>query len=92
MSKTVTIDELVRNFPDYMNDVTDRGEHVFLKRGTQVVAELRPVCRQRTLAELPAIFESLPKLPPEEVDALEKDINEARAQSDKLGVRDPWES
>jgi antitoxin (DNA-binding transcriptional repressor) of toxin-antitoxin stability system len=92
MSKTVTIEELARNLPGYITEVADRGEHVFLKRGKRVVAELRPVGRERTLAELPAIFESLPKLPPEEVDALEKDINEARAQLDKLGVRDPWES
>ncbi|MBM4035832.1 MAG: hypothetical protein FJ291_29175 [Planctomycetes bacterium] len=92
MRKTVTEDELARGLPGYIADVADRGEHVFLKRGADVIAELRPVRRQRTLAELPALFDALPRLSPEEVDSLEKDINEARERLDKLGVRDPWES
>jgi len=92
MSKTVTIDEFARDLPGYITDVADRGEHVFLTRGKRVVAELRPVGRERTLAELPAIFESLPRLSPEDAEAFEKDINEARERMDSQGGRDPWES
>ncbi|MBM4039798.1 MAG: hypothetical protein FJ290_14920 [Planctomycetes bacterium] len=92
MSKTVTVDEFARDAAGYISQAVHGGEHVLLKLGSDVVAELRPVRRERTLAELPALFDAMPRLSPEEVDSLEKDINEARERLNKLGVRDPWES
>ena len=92
MSKTVTMDELAGDLAGYLTGVADRGDHVFVKRGADIVAELRPVRREVTLADLPALFDALPRLSPEEVDSLEKDINEARKRLNEVGVRDPWES
>jgi antitoxin (DNA-binding transcriptional repressor) of toxin-antitoxin stability system len=90
MSKTVTVDELARNLPGYISEVVDRGEHVFLKRGTQVVAELRPVSRPRKMEELPAILASLPHLTPKEAEEFEKDIEQVRERLNQQKARDPW--
>lgn len=90
MSKTVTEDELARDLPAYITEVVDHGEHVFLKRGTRVVAELCPVSRVRKMEELPDILAALPRLTPEEAEDFEKDIEEARESLNQERARDPW--
>ncbi|MBM4034398.1 MAG: hypothetical protein FJ291_21850 [Planctomycetes bacterium] len=90
MSKTVTVEELAHDLPAYITEVADRGEHVFLKRGSQVVAELRPVSRPRKMEELPDILASLPRLTPEEAEEFERDIELARESLNREKARDPW--
>ncbi len=92
MSKTVTLDELARDLPGYITEVADRGEHVFLKRGRRVVAELRPVRRSVKLRDLPRLFESLPHLSDEDAEAFARDVEEARTLMNRAEVRDPWET
>lgn len=92
MNKTVSVTELVRHFSDYLNRVTYRGEGFTLVRGKKPVAELRPVVSGLNIRDLPAFLESLPHLSPEEAEAFERDIEEARAEMSKEELRDPWES
>ncbi|HUT33426.1 MAG TPA: hypothetical protein VNE39_08115 [Planctomycetota bacterium] len=92
MSKTVTVDELARNLPGYITEVADRGEHVFLTRGADVVAELRPVPRSVKLRDLPRLFDSLPHLSDEDAEAFARDVEAGRAEMNKAEVRDPWET
>ena len=92
MNKTVSVTELVRNFSDYLNRVTYRGEGFTLVRGRKAVAELRPVPAGVKVKDLPAVLKSLPHLTPEEAGAFKKDLDEARAELCKKRLRDPWES
>ena len=92
MNKTVTVTEFVRNFSDYLNRVTCRGEHFTLVRGKKPVAELRPVPTGVKVKDLPSVLRSLPHLTPEEAAAFERDIEEARAELSREELRDPWES
>ncbi|MBM4034396.1 MAG: hypothetical protein FJ291_21840 [Planctomycetes bacterium] len=91
MSKTLTLEEMGRNFADHIREVTERGEHIYLKRGRRVVAEVRPRLRGTKAADLPRIFESFHHLTEEEAEAFGKDIEEARKDLNRLKVRDPWE-
>ena len=87
-----TVTEVARNFADYVNRVTYRGESFVLTRGSKPVAELRPVRSGGRLSELPALIASLPRLSPEEAEAFEKDLEDARAELRALPQHDPWES
>ncbi|MBM4038130.1 MAG: antitoxin [Planctomycetes bacterium] len=92
MNRTVSVTELVRNFSDYLNRVTYRGEGFTLVRGKKPVAELRPVPRGVKVKDLAAVLRSLPHLTREEAEAFGRDIEEGRAALRKERPRDPWES
>jgi antitoxin (DNA-binding transcriptional repressor) of toxin-antitoxin stability system len=92
VSNVRTVTEVARNFAEYINRVVFHGERFVLVRGRRAVAELRPVPGGRRLGELPALLASLPRLTPDEVDALERDWSEARNELRSLVPGDPWES
>jgi len=87
-----TVTDVARNFAEYVNRVAYRGESFVLTRGSRPVAELRPVPSGGRLSELPALIASLPRLTPEEAEAFERDLEEARAELRAVPQRDPWES
>ena len=92
MKRTATVTDLLRNFSDYINRVAYRGERFVLIRGGKAVAELSPLPTGTRLAELPAVLESLPRLSPEDVDALEADLERARSERSAHPDPDRWES
>ena len=92
MQKTASVTDVARNFSDYLNRVSHRGEHFILTRGGKAVAELRPVPAGRKLSELPAILASLPRLGEEDAAAFGADIDAAREELAQAPDRDPWES
>lgn len=88
----VTVTEVARNFAEYLNRVAFGGERFVLTRGKKPVAELRPVPRGRTLGDLPALLADLPHLGEEDAAAFAEDIDNARKEMARVGLRDPWES
>lgn len=89
----ITVTELMRNFREYIGRVAHGGERFLLSRGGKTVAELRGVASGRRLEELPAMLESLPRLPPDEAETFARDVETARAQlAATAEPRDPWES
>ncbi|MFQ3670152.1 MAG: antitoxin, partial [Verrucomicrobiia bacterium] len=62
-AQTLSLTEAARNFSDCINRVAYRGESFLLVRGRRAVAEIRPAPAGRRLADLPAVFASLPPLP-----------------------------
>jgi hypothetical protein len=91
MINRASVTDVLRNFSDYINRVVYRRERFVLIRGGREVAELSPVPSGVRLGDLPAIMASLPRLDPEDIDAFQADIDEARRE---LGSedRDPWAS
>jgi len=92
MKKTASVTDVARNFSEYVNRVSHRGEHFLLTRGGKAVAELRPVPAGRTLTELAELLASLPRLSEEDAAAFERDIDEAREELKHAPEHDPWES
>lgn len=90
--QVITVTDLMRNFREYIGRVAYGRERFLLSRGGKTVAELRPVAAGRRLEELPDLLESLPRLPEEEADAFERDLERARAELARREPRDPWES
>lgn len=85
-----SVTQVARNFAAFVNRVALRGERFILLRGGRPVAELSPVPAGRTLGELAALLEALPRLTPAEAAAFEADLDAARAT-----LRPPvgaWES
>jgi len=91
MVKTLTVTELARSFADYINRVVYRGERFVLTRGNKPIAEIRPLPIGRKLSELPEVLASVPHLAPEDVEQFAKDIEDARRELERIGIRDPWE-
>ena len=91
MGVSATVTEVLRNFSDYINRVSYRGERFVLMRGGKAVAELvpAPTAGQR-LAELPAVLASLPRLGEEEASRFGVDLEEARRGLAQAA--DPWAS
>jgi hypothetical protein len=56
------------------------------------VAEIRPLRQGVKGSELLEILRSGPHLDPMDVAQFAKDIDDAREELNKLGVRDPWEA
>ncbi len=83
--------EVAENFSEYINRV-GCGERFVLMQGKTPVAELRPVTSERRLRELPEILASLPQLSPEDLEAFESDLAEARSDLLHVPIRDPWGS
>lgn len=90
--RTASVTEVARNFAEYVNRVSYRGERFVLMRGRKPVAELGPVSRGVPIRDVPAIFASLPGLTPAEAEAFGRDIDEARDELNALEPRDPWDS
>lgn len=91
MKVTATVTEVLRNFSDYINRVSYRGERFVLMRGGKAVAELVPApTTGRRLAELPTVLATLPRLGPDEAERFGIDLDQARAA---LGLPvSPWAS
>lgn len=89
---TASVTEVARNFADYVNRVSYRGDRFILVRGGKPVAELGPVTRGVPIRDIPAIFAALPRLTPEEAEAFGRDIDAAREELLSHELRDPWES
>ena len=92
MAQTLTVIEMARNFAEYINRVSYRGDCFVLVRGNRPVAELRPLPSGKRLAELPSLFASLPRLSPTEAAHLADDLATAREELAHAEVRDPWAS
>lgn len=90
--RTASVTEVARNFAEYVNRVSYRGERFVLMRGGKPVAELGPVMRGVPIRDIPAIFAALPRLTPEEAEAFGRDIDAAREELRSHELRDPWES
>lgn len=90
MSKTITVTEMSRNLAEYMNQVAYRRESFRITRGNKEIAELRPVKRGLKGSEVLTLFKSLPRLSPEDAEALAKDYYEMKA-SESAEDYDPWE-
>jgi antitoxin (DNA-binding transcriptional repressor) of toxin-antitoxin stability system len=88
-----SVTEVLRNFSDYVNRVSYRGERFVLTRGGKDVAELVPAPPSgRRLAELPAVLDSLPRLGPEDAARFADDLVRGRSLSGGVPPGDPWAS
>lgn len=88
-----TVTEVFRNFSDYINRVSYRGEQFVLTRGGRAVAELVPAASAgRRLAELPDLLDALPRLGEEEAERFAEDLERARADSGPTPPAGPWAS
>jgi len=88
----VTITEVSRNFSDYINRVTYRGERFTVLRGKKPVAEIHPITTGKTLGELKSILHSLPKLDSDELVQFEEDLENVRKAGNQEMLENPWES
>jgi len=85
-----TVTEVFRNFSDYINRVSYKGERFILTRGGKAVAELVPAAPGgRRLAELPDLLAALPHLGEDEAGRFAEDLERARSE---LLPMDPWAS
>lgn len=91
MPQILTVTEMARKFAEYINRVAYRGERFILTRGNKPVAEIRPMERGISGAELLDLFRSGPHLSPDEAEAFGRDIEHAREELNKLPIRDPWD-
>jgi len=91
MSKEITVTEFRRRLSHYLNQVAADQETLLLKRRNTIVAEVRFVREPPKLRDLPALFDALPRLGPEEAEAFARDIEEGREWINSLPLRDPWE-
>jgi len=92
MSQTITVTEMARHFAEYLNRVVYRGECFVLVRGNKPIAELRPLPAGKRLAELPALFASLPHLSATEAAQLADDLTVAQELLARVEVQNPWPS
>ena len=92
MSQTLTVTEMARHFAEYLNRVVYRGECFVLVRGNKPIAELRPLPAGKRLADLPALFASLPHLSAMEAVQLADDLTAAQEGLAHTEVQDPWQS
>ncbi|MDE0033436.1 MAG: hypothetical protein OXU75_09915 [Deltaproteobacteria bacterium] len=92
MVQTLTVTEMARNFAEYINRVSYRGDCFVLVRGNKPVAELRPLPAGKQLSELPSLLATLPHLSPTEATELADDLETAREELARTEVRDPWAS
>lgn len=90
MPETLTVTEMARKFADYINRVAYRGERFVLTRGNREVAEIRPLPKGLSYAELREVLTSGPHLDSDDVEQFARDIEEAREELNSLPVRDPW--
>ena len=91
MSQTVNIDDVARSFDQYIKRVAE-GEEFILSRDNRPIAELRPAVAVATLADLPALFASLPHMSRVEAREFADDVARGRESLDGAEVRDAWQS
>ena len=90
MATTATVTEVFRNFSDYINRVSYRGERFVLTRGGKAVAQLVPAPPAgKRLVELPAMLSSLPRLGRDEAARFAEDLDSGRAFLE-ASESDPW--
>ncbi|HEY7712715.1 MAG TPA: hypothetical protein VIG57_22080 [Candidatus Entotheonella sp.] len=92
MSQTLTVTEMARHFAEYLNRVVYRGECFVLVRGNKPIAELRPLPAGKRLADLLALFASLPHLSATEAAQLADDLTAAQEVLARAEVQNPWPS
>lgn len=92
MWRDISVTDFVRNFADLINGVAYRGDHLRLKRGRRVLAEVHPAPAGRTLGELPEMLRNLPHLSSADAASFAADVDAARAELNKMSVEDRWES
>jgi prevent-host-death family protein len=93
MEKSVTATEAVRDFSGILNLVRFRGDTYIVNRGGKPVARIGPVEEpqvKKTLKELGALLDGLPKLG-KELGSFEEDLNLVRKAQPSLPGEDPWE-
>ena len=78
MPTEVTATEVAKNLTEYLNRVAYRGERFIIVRGKKPLAILAPVKPPVRGPGLLALFERLPKLSADELDAFERDIEDGR--------------
>ena len=90
MPERLTATDVARHFADVLNRVAFRRESFLVVRNQRPVAELRPVPAGVRVADLPALFESLPRL--DDAEAFAADLDAARAELATTEATDPWAS
>ena len=92
MSQALSVAEVARHFPVYLDRVARGGESFVLMQDDQPVAELRPLPVGNRLGELPALMASLPRLSEIEATEFGADLSEAREELARGEIHDPWRS
>lgn len=91
VSQTVKIDDVARSFEQYIKRVAE-GEEFILSRDNIPIAELRPAVAATALADLPALFASLPHMSRVEASEFADDVARGRESLEGAEVRDAWQS
>ena len=92
MKGTISVTEAVRNFADFINRVSYRGEQFVLERGGRPVARLGPIPQGGRLGALPDLLENVPELGPEDAEDFAREMRDASAELPPLPESDSWES
>lgn len=92
MVRSISVTQISRNLSEYLNRVAYRGERFVLLRGRKMLAQLIPVPKGRSLAELPDLLKSLPRLPGQEGEAFLKALSDIKEDLAKADVQDRWAS
>jgi antitoxin (DNA-binding transcriptional repressor) of toxin-antitoxin stability system len=79
-AERLTVNEVVRNFPEILGRVRLKGEAFIILMGDKPVAELSPTkgTTRLHLGELPGILQALPHLGPEDADRFARDLETGR--------------
>jgi prevent-host-death family protein len=83
MRATLSATEAVRQFSEILNNIKYRGDHYTIMRGGKPVAAIVPaegVVPMRSLTELRAILQTLPRLDPDDTSFAEDVVAAAKAQ------------
>ena len=86
----INVTQAARNLSELLNRVAYQGASFELTRGGRRIARLVPPGppKEVKVSDLNALFDRLPRLDPDDVDAFERDID---ASDSALGAdRDPW--
>ncbi len=73
----IMVDDAAGNFRNFVNRVHDRAERFGIRRGREAAAVLQPA--PLIGRDLLALIESLPRLDPDDINAFERDIEDARS-------------
>jgi hypothetical protein len=89
-SREVSVTDVSRHFSEFLNRVAFKGEHFLLRRGRDVVAELKPAVKGGRLGDLARLLKDLPRLSDAERRAFSDDVAKARNTLSWKKVRDAW--
>lgn len=92
MATTLTVNKMATHFSDYMERATSRRESFVLLKGSQPVAELRPLPAGLPLSELPGLLASLPHLDEADTERFAKDLDDARSALPPAEYPGPWDA